>query len=317
MIDIFLLVYITPDTKINLQGISSYFLLEEMDTRKLVIHESDGRYISTNLLHVITGVATQIQFDDAISGAISKVSKMPGLDLKTTYHAVLVTDRNGGTFGYGHIWFDDTRIYNMMLGKNPDGSPRTEWIEDPDWKPKPLDFNVKGMSWADIEDLDECPKIRKDLPPLMKLDDYPYSPEQVDLLMKHPEFEVAPGKWTVGRTKVPDIDGVYEHNIIYSSNVHPDITAMDIKRFFSRYSLSKRKGTRIERGQQIEDTYPIVSMRYNKVTSKTSVMVTFDPSTREAQFALKVTRVSKIKAAGREHVVIFDKFKINKSPEKK
>ncbi|CAH6418136.1 Hypothetical protein HVR_LOCUS8 [uncultured virus] len=103
----------------------------------------------------------------------------------------------------------------MLLGKNPDGSDRVIYVDDPSWVAPAEGETVNeagwatvaepvyapGMSWADISDLEDeyndaianrerqiqadknrfvCPKIPVELEPLMVLPPFKLTPEQIE-----------------------------------------------------------------------------------------------------------------------------------------
>ena len=92
------------------------------------------KYYNNHLLHVTTGVAYQGQVAATIRKAITDINKVLDQPLKCDCRVNLVTDRNGTHFGYGYAWVSNTEVYHILLGKNPDGSERIDYTDDPNWQ---------------------------------------------------------------------------------------------------------------------------------------------------------------------------------------
>jgi hypothetical protein len=84
-------------------------------------------------LKVHLGVARENDFENSVKALIAYLNeKRPGENYGAcTYKLVIVQDADGGIYGYGHLWLSDSRIVNILLGLNPDGSECVEWIPDP------------------------------------------------------------------------------------------------------------------------------------------------------------------------------------------
>lgn len=276
-----------------------------MKKHQLVDHIAEGPYQSKNMLHINTGPATTEQLDEVVRNALTEAVKVHKQNITTSYHVNIVMNRDRLPFGYGYVWFDDPKALNIIIGLNADGSKRIEKIEDPDWVPPPLEFgNLNtSKSWADMADEDECPMIIKQLPPIVTLKSYVASDAQIAMINESDEYRLAPGEWeyTADRTGNGDDDKIPD--VIWTSRIPDGITAADIKNLFNRYSSSKRKGTRYQNGREIEDTYPMVNFNQKERTA----YISFDPATHEAQFALKMTRLSIIQKESRKVTLIFNK----------
>lgn len=161
------------------------------------------------------------------------------------------------TYGFAFVYVTNPMVYNMLLGRNPDGTEQTfsESSEDDtpitDWSGFP-----KIGNWADFVEEEEARQREADkIKPLMTL------PEKAN------NWEIYPAKAVrVGKDYIP--------NVLKSVRfpVPEWLTEADIKKQFVCFSSSK-------------DTYPIVT--FNK---KREVLITFDPKTNDAYFALHMLK---------------------------
>lgn len=133
------------------------------------------------------------------------------VNLNCRFRVNLVENREGKSLGIAFVFVTNPAVYYMLLGKNPDGSDRIEYRDDPSWTPPTEGTSVndagwstisapvftaadiKNMSWADMIDEEEeyerklqaekdkytCPKIPFPLDPLMVLPPYRLTPEQI------------------------------------------------------------------------------------------------------------------------------------------
>lgn len=263
-------------------------------------------------LYVETGIAHRDQIENCFKIPIRK------LRIPCRFKVNLVSNRNGYC-GYAYIWVSSTQVYNAILGKNLDGTDRIVYENDPNWSPpeKSLeeaihelkvefsDPDVKGVSgsWCDMVDAEdeinqqyECPKIKHDQSPLVKVPGYTYDEGQIlylrgraiensedtDTIPDMGYFEIAPAC-------VPEIDDRYTHNVIVSRRVPDWITENILKNLFVNYaSDSTTIHRRNVRGRNKVDTYPHIGTSVRDDVR--SVYVTFDPSTADARFALLMTR---------------------------
>lgn len=165
-------------------------------------------YISDNrTLYIKCDCASVQQIRDAFSEALTTYQDATGIDLACRFRVNLVEDREGRSFGIAFVFVSNPAVYYMLLGKNPDGSDRVEYRDDPSWTPPVEGESVndagwstisapvfsKGMTWADIMDEEDaynakieaekqkyvCPKIAFSLEPLMVLPPYRLSAQQI------------------------------------------------------------------------------------------------------------------------------------------
>lgn len=255
-----------------------------------------SKYYDEHTLYVYVGLADEKQVNKCFLDFMARFRTKLKKTLDTTFIINLVRNREGTSLGICYVWVKSPEIYNVLTGKNMDGTERYELIDDPNWQPTgvpslTLDPN---RSWADqVEEEEEntCPQIKRVLPPLLKIDDYLYTEEQQKILEnKHAyeeDYEVpSHGEISPFPAFVEDVNDSYAHNVICIKNIAEWITNKDIKdkfaTFVSNPTMVKRRS---ENGEIINDTYPYVVINHKRIA-----FVTFSMQTREAQFALYMNK---------------------------
>jgi len=236
----------------------------------------------------------------------------------------LVENREGKSYGIAFVFVSNSAVYYMLLGKNPDGSDRIEYRDDPSWI-DPVDgdnvndagwstisapvYNL-NMNWGDIcneEDKLEvernrhvCPKISFPLDPLMVLPPYRLTPEQIAERREkviaenegkkdfNPSLVEIPelAYFSVDRAMATPVDSKFMPHILKCKEIPSWITKEDIKAQFAPYvSDSKTPQERFIKGRRIEETYPFVNVNEDRVA-----FVIFDSKTHDAQFALHMMK---------------------------
>jgi hypothetical protein len=278
-----------------------------MDVSNIIVdHKSKGKYTNNHLLHINTGVATEKQVEDSIKKTMALAKDM-NLPYKSQYRISLVTDRYGKTFGYAYVWFTNPEVFNMLIGKNPNGSDRSERIDDPNWRP-PIE-PIQSTSWADIEEYECIPKITVVLPPLIKLVDYELDEGQRKIVNGSSQTNITHGRLECSQTFVSDPEQRYQGNVLCSTNVPEAITVEDLKNFFTPFvsDPTKTRERKVNNGTTtIIERYPIVTITSNRIA-----FITFDQSTNDATFVHKVTRKVEFKRNGKSYLLMFS-FALNK-----
>jgi len=170
-------------------------------------HPRSANFYDNHTLFIKCDCASVEQIRQAFLEALTTYQKEHQSDLKCRFKVNLVEDRERKSFGIAFVFVTNPAVYHMLLGKNPDGSDRIEYREDPSWFP-PNDGDqvndagwstisapvyTPGMSWGEITDLEDeyevkmqekrnrftCPKIPVPLDPLMVLPPYHLTKEQV------------------------------------------------------------------------------------------------------------------------------------------
>lgn len=285
-------------------------------------------YTNTNLLYVKSGVASNDQLAQSMRKALADVSKKLDRKVVCTFKPNLIVGRNNVYYGFGYIWVTNPEVYHMLLGRNPDGSERVEYIDDLNWEEPEESLNDAlkktefSGNWADDSSLEESitsqyqrPQFRKVLSPLMVLPGYSYDKEQLKHIAKiKDEDENSPyqpeenksedvlGYFSLSPAFVKDPDPKYCANVLCTRNVPDWVTESMLKTEFTPYaSDSKNKVLRKVKGQKIEDTYPFVTINDKRVA-----FITFDPDTRDASFCVLMTKRVILTSGRKECMLVFN-----------
>ncbi len=227
----------------------------------------------------------------------------PQVEIKCNIKVNLIVNKNGEYYGFGYVRVSDERVYWMLLGRNPDGSERVIEYPDPNWAP-PSTTNTfeedqekfTEMSWYEIaqeEDKHIQPIIREDLGPLMVIPGYEYDAKQYQHLQevalktgKDPSKVPTMGYFEFSRAYSRDVEKGKEANVLCARQIPDWIPLVAFKNIFSIYTTSTSMNS--------EESYPIITMINSKKEAGRTVLVTFDPATKDAIFALLMTRKVRI-----------------------
>lgn len=236
-------------------------------------------------LYIECGSSTKKQLNDAIVDAISAFP-----DIKTKYMINLVMVSNGTVpVGYAYVYFTNSMIYNMLLGNEPDGTPRYDLKLIEKDTPKSGD----KVCWEDLDDEPEYIKVPKS--PLIKLMPYSISSEQSVIERKlNPLWVPVPfGVYKIFKARPIRVEDGDIPNVLFAPSYKP-INAAIIKAYFTPFcDDSTTKVKRVFKKETIEDTYPFVDIISNdKKVHK--VFITFDPKTTNGEYALVMTKRSVI-----------------------
>lgn len=158
----------------------------------------NGNIENNTTLYVSTGVAHHHQVEAIFDNVIKKAKSMPevfGEDFECDVQVNLVRKHSGQYMGYAFIDVSNPAVYYALIGCETDGRDRVEFVPDPTWTP-PSPSEIKPvattLSWADMDDDDwfddsdfetpSAPRIRKELPPLLTLDEFDYDDQQQSYL---------------------------------------------------------------------------------------------------------------------------------------
>lgn len=289
------------------------------------MHMSNSRtkYYNKHTLYVKSGVASEKQLYESLYGAIkdgeenlykedlkkfvneneinisedkSIVEQLMELgykpphkrSLKCKIKVNLIIKSNGDYYGYGYIYVAKEEVYWLLLGKNPDGTDRgvIEYL-DPNWTP-PSPKSVlteeekyerySKMNWNEIteeEDRYIQPTIQKFLPPLMTIPGYEYDKVQYRHLQemakkegKDPQKVPKIGYFELSQAYVHDVEPGKIPNVLFAKKVPDWIPVVAFKQIFKDYA---------------NDTIDVNLM-------EDEVFITFDKGSRDALFALLMTR---------------------------
>lgn len=272
-------------------------------------------------LYIKCGTATANDIRQAFSETLSKYKREVDQTFQCRSRVNLVESRDGKSFGIAFVFLTNPAAYHMLLGKNPDGTDRIEYIDDPTWEPPSEGELTNRSGWSSITDLPEdidwgdisddeddyptvCPKIARQLPPLMVLPPYKLTPEQMEE-ERQSIIEDNLGKKDFDPNKVEIKDDAHfivdrsfafrveDHlmpNILKTTFVPPWITKDDLKAEFRNYaSDSVTLQERQVKGIIFKEAFPYVNINENRVA-----FVIFDQSTNDAYFALHMMKKTTI-----------------------
>jgi hypothetical protein len=175
---------------------------------------SDKYLMDNHTLHITCDGANATQIYTAFNTAIRTYQTTTGKPLECRYRVNMIADKEGRSLGFAFVFVSNPEVYHMLLGHNPDGTERMEYIEDPNWRKPCGEEIVNDAGWATVEmDFDSpiswsssseidwsaetaksdeamrrqqeleskmaCPKISIPLPPLMVLPPYQLTADQV------------------------------------------------------------------------------------------------------------------------------------------
>ena len=244
-------------------------------------------------------------------GLLTKLRELgyepPQVEIKCNIKVNLIVNKNGEYYGFGYVRVSDERVYWMLLGRNPDGSERVIEYPDPNWVP-PSTTNTfeedqekfTEMSWYEIaqeEDKHIQPIIREDLGPLMVIPGYEYDEKQYQHLQevavktgKDPSKVPTMGYFEFSRAYSRDVEKGKEPNVLCARQIPDWIPQVAFKNIFSIYTTTG-DNTGVNNS---EESYPVITMINSKKEAGRTVLITFDPSTKDAIFALLMTRKVRI-----------------------
>lgn len=258
---------------------------------------SVSRYSDEHTLYIISGAARNEDLKQCVYRALARFEKKNKIRYPCEVIPNLIYDREGIPYGFGYLYVSNPQVYHMLLGKNPDGSERTEIIEKSlDFFSVPIEEEIPWFDWADaVEDIE----IRR-LPPLLTLPSFNYTPDQILLLQKLLQKIRSSEKQHLDPNQfdekcctiqlqpglVKPVQAKYATNILCTRDIPEWLDSADVYRRFRPFIHDKKKKVK-KHGKRgiVELSYPIVSInKKNKLC-----FVEFDPLSRDAQFALIMT----------------------------
>jgi hypothetical protein len=263
-------------------------------------------YYDNHTLFVRCDCATLKQIKEVFNEALETYQKDNGILLDCKYRINLVENKEKQSLGIAFVHFSNPEVYNMIIGKNFDGTDRVEYIDDPtsvkqqqnDWSI--TDIPKHSINWADDDDYIPQKKIPVPLEPLIKLPPYTLTEEQIENKKQKiitdnsgkQDFDISLVKiastayLSIDRAIITKLENKYMPNILKCVHVPNWISKDDIKQKFIPYvSDSKTIQDRNIKGRRFKETYPFVNINNDGVA-----FIIFDPSTHDAQFALHMTK---------------------------
>jgi hypothetical protein len=270
---------------------------------------SKARHMNSHNVYVVAGEATEQQLINSTKIFKKQLCDMfpdKGYD-KCEIIVNLVTDKDGNSFRHAYVWVSDPEVYYIMTGHNPDGSERFV-IKDDETKNESEEINFDDMDWSDMmsEEIkkETKVKIKEELPPILSLPGYEYTPEQFERVKETLRSEAVSNNKPFDETTVPKF-GYFaasraragnvssEYNSYMLPSIVPSwVTKEMIKYVFDRYSSDKTRNKEEQISPKVS-TSKFIKKDYT--TGKTSedktqyvVLLEFDHN--DGVFALQMTR---------------------------
>lgn len=289
-----------------------------MDTTQSIKKDSpksSARHMNNHNIYIVAGEATEQQLINSTKVFKKQLCEMfpdKGYD-KCEIIVNLVTDKDGNSFRHAYVWVSNIEVYYIMSGHNADGTERFI-IKDEESKEEPEEINFDDMDWSDMmsEEIkkESKVKIKEELPPILSLPGYEYTPVQYERVKETIRSEAVAnnkpfdesnvpkfGYFASSRARAGNVSSEYNHCILRSI-VPTWVTKEMIKSVFDRFSTDK---TRNKEGQLCPKVSSSKFIKKDFATGKTSedktqyvVLVEFSGSSNDAIFALQMTRKVKI-----------------------
>lgn len=278
--------------------------------------QQEGVYYDQHTLNVITGSATLNQIRETMLKTINSIRDITDKNLKCDFLINRVCDKTGHPAGHSFIFVSNPIVYNILIGLNPDGSERFELVDNPEYVDKPYSVDIKpNTRWADVEE-DVPEKIQRKMDPLVELGTYTCDASQLEMLKKiiiskltkkgeyNPDQEIDltnSNTYSIRPAFVQILSTNKVHNVLKSNSVPNWITSSHIKDLFYRFATDyTTQQYKKVNGKMVTYTYPDVVQSGDKYT------VTFDPMTKDAQFALHMMKRYEFRLKDKSHVLYFD-----------
>lgn len=235
-------------------------------------------YHDNHTIYAYTHDITKEQLHDIVQETINNIQKNHGICTK--FRVNVVTNYENKTLGFSFIFLSNKEVYNILLGKNVDGTPR---FKEKDIKI--IDTSIK-RSWADDLDDDNNPVLDD---PLEKFNFSKYG--------KEPDVE-----YRIIPAFVGNVDDGYCPNVLRTPKIPEWVDENDLREHFEIYTSNPYTKYRVNiRGRQQMIQYPHVV-----ITKGRSAFITFDINTKDAQFALHMNKKTELTKTinGKKHSVI-------------
>ena len=263
-------------------------------------------------LKIDSGLLTHRQISTGVLKIINELNELnETIDIESSvkdcdFFINVVENKEGEKLGLSYFWVKNKIVYNILLGKNIDGSDRIERIDDPNWKEPERDY-FETMREAEesgewgligmVEDQYKPNKINKQLPPLYTPVILKYSKEQRDKSNEDEKLlEFFP------MTVKIDADNP-KRNSIYSTCIPKWVSEDMLYSFFKRFCKNTNHKNK---------KYPIVDIKEDKnkkwTKEETSIVkISFSSEEKNiAGFIMKLARKVVIKdSKGRSHFFFF------------
>lgn len=283
-------------------------------TKVLPIDKYEGDVEDVHTFYMATGYATHEQVCCLFERILAEIKKfIPDLDMRFRINLFdKLKDKSNPSLGrvvsgQAFAYLKDARAYHVILGKNPDGTPRICLKEKTDEKKEEKKEGDLSSStrWADLEDEDTVKTcITVNLESMIDMSSFRIDNNLNQQKIMDLEFiskgitENIPTSFGISifpaNVKKGEIQEAFRENVLYINHVDPSVTEEDLHEVFDFYSTSKDTRFVIEcRKSYREFSYPFIEIFEGKTPEgKISryAWIVFERMTNDADFALYMTR---------------------------
>lgn len=258
---------------------------------------SVSRYPDDHTLYVTSGASNNEDLVRNVSRALRTFEGTTKKKYPCDIISNLVFDRENVPYGFGYLYVSNTQVYNMLLGKNPDGSERTSIVEK---KGKTVFTPDDGVEWIEDWSQDERELAVKELPKLLNPARHEYTPKQKITFQRlitkinssekqhiPPDYFHPDGcEFVFERAHVKPVSVQYSLNILCGRKIPVWLSPEIVYNIFRRFISDKRVKKKVRvKNRFTEVPYPVVT-----INRKSGLcFVEFNPLSRDAQFALLMT----------------------------
>lgn len=111
-------------------------------------------------VYIMTSGGTKEQLEAGIKELFQSAQRALLKKLDLTYRLNYVTDHSGKPVGHAYLWVKDVELFNVLIGRNSDGTERYELVPDPDW-----------ANTSDLSDFTDDTDIEPELDEIQWLDE--------------------------------------------------------------------------------------------------------------------------------------------------
>ena len=259
-------------------------------------------YYNTHTLYIITHASNDgvveavrriiISSTKKLDDEISSENSIKPASLQSEIVSNIVFDLSGNHLGFGYLWVSNPNLYHILLGKNPDGSDRYQYKSPHEFTTSWFHPNGDKKSWCDISDEEEewLEKTKVALPPLFPPPSIQISKaRQKEIQSRYKDPIEVPNKCEIQFQKAwtTRLDNRYTPNVLCARGIPPSVGISYFSKLVSPLCSS------------VNEFYPKIHVWEG------SVVIIFDPKTKDAQFVLLMIKKHNIKVGKNTHVVYF------------
>jgi len=233
--------------------------------------------------------STLDQIKNVFNNAFEKYKLNHNNDIECSFYYNLILNKQGDSYGIAFVYVSNEEVYNMILGKNPDGTKRIKYTKKLKEKP-----TTRSSNWGDSSDDEEIIDTIV-LEPLIVL-------EPIKLNNMQKQYYLEPIDLVINRALIYNLEDKYIHNILKTKKIPHWITNLMIKNLFSPFaSDNTTKYSRIIKGKKIMETYPFVNINKDGIC-----FIIYDSKTNDAQFALHMMKKTTITQDNKSITLVFN-----------